>query len=239
MKATMKQNNGKSGAFGIGSKVRGEPKRKEFFMGKKNVSAIESGAGFIGSLASKLIKRLRQMNISDEDIYELAKEGEASDTMVDKIANALAEDIQQAKNIFRLAIGKKRTTKEAVKAGNYDYANDNINNRNFPMRPRPVGEREIILLEFDYDPSSEQAIAEAEKQGLIRPDHEDALDFGEQFPEKQREHPIVFLHEPWQGPDGGLGVMVLGRSVSSERSLSLSGFRSGWGRHCRFAFVRK
>ena len=56
---------------------------------KKDISGIESGAGFIGSLASKLIKKARQKGISDERIYELAREGEATDDMIDRIVNAL------------------------------------------------------------------------------------------------------------------------------------------------------
>ena len=56
---------------------------------KKNVSAIESGAGFIGSLASKLVKRARQKGIPDEKIYDLVREGEATDEMIDRIINVL------------------------------------------------------------------------------------------------------------------------------------------------------
>jgi|WetSurMetagenome_2_1015567.scaffolds.fasta_scaffold46344_3 hypothetical protein len=208
-------------------------------MAKKNVSSIESGAGFIGSLASKLVKRLRQINISDDDIYELVKEGEASDSMIDKIADVLAGIIQQAKDIFRLVVGRHKTTEEAVAAGKYDWTNENINSRNFPYRTRrPKGNREIVLIEFDYDPDSEQVIAEAEKQGLVRPDYEDALDFGEQFPEKQREFPIVFLHEPWLDSFGFLVVVVLSCG-SSERGLGLGDFRFRWFCYYRFAFVRK
>lgn len=56
---------------------------------KKNVSAIESGAGFIGSLASKIVKRARQKGIPDEKIYDLVREGEATDNMIDRIINVL------------------------------------------------------------------------------------------------------------------------------------------------------
>lgn len=204
---------------------------------KKNISVVESGAGFIGSLASKLIKSLRQMNVPDEDIYELVKEGEASEVMIGLIADSLANFIRQAKNIFCL-IGQHKTTEEAVKAGNYDWVNSNVNSQNFPMRLRLAGKKTIEFLEFDHDSTSDEVLAKAERRGLERPVYEDAFDFGEQFPEKQRERSIVFLHEPWQGPLGGLLVIVL-HSDSVERLLSLDYFAYRWIRYSLFAFVRK
>lgn len=64
-------------------------------MGKKDVSAIESGAGFIGSLASKLIKSARQKGVSDEKIYDLAREGKATDEMINRIIEALFGNISE------------------------------------------------------------------------------------------------------------------------------------------------
>ncbi len=58
-------------------------------MSKKDVTAIESGAGFIGSLAFKLIKRARQAGVSDEAIHELAREGEVADAKIDQIVAVL------------------------------------------------------------------------------------------------------------------------------------------------------
>lgn len=143
------------------------------------------------------------------------------------------------KNVFRLIVGHK-TTEEAMAAGHYDYVNPGITSRNFPLRirPRVGGAREIVLLEFNYDPDSEQVLAEAKRLGLERPDYDDSFDFGEQFPDVQRKFPVVFLHEPWQGLHHDLHVVVLD-SDSSERYLDLGSFRLGWYRHCRFAFVRK
>lgn len=205
-------------------------------MAKKNVSAIVSGAGWIASLADGLIKALRERGVSDEAIHSLVTEG--GELPIGKIADALAEVIQQAENVFRLIVGQHKTMEEAVKAGKYDWVNDDINSRNFPVRPRPVGKRIIELIEFDHDTTSKEALAEAEKRGLERPVYGDAFDFGEQFLEKQRERPIVFLNEPWQIPYGCLCVLVLDGS-SVERRLSLSRFDRGWPRHYVFAFVRK
>ena len=144
-----------------------------------------------------------------------------------------------AKNIFRLTkIGDGRTTEELVRAGNYNYADPGINSRNFPVRPAKRGVREIVLLEFDHDPTSEEVLAEAMKQNLDRPVYEDALYFGVEHPEVQRERPVVFLHEPWRYPGGYLSVLYLWSSAG-HRELYLSWFGSRWDCYYRFAFVRK
>lgn len=221
--------------FGAGA--RDGPKKGDTEMSKrKNVSMSVSVAGWVGSFVGELIPALRECGIPDEEILAFVTTG--GKTSVGKIAEVLAGAIRQAKNIFHLIASQHKITEEAVSAGNYDWTNENINRENFPYRNRPMGIREIVLLEFDHDPSSDQVMVEAEKQGLVRPDYEDALDFGEQFPEKQREFPIVFLHEPWQVSGGSGDVLVL-LSFSSKRNLNLRCLDRRWHRSYRFAFVRR
>lgn len=139
---------------------------------------------------------------------------------------------------FQIDATGTRTTDKVVAAGNYDWKNDWVNGKNFPMRPIPEGHREIVLMEFDHDHSSEEVLAEAERQGLERPRYEDALFFGEQHPEEQRKNPIVFLHEPWQCPLRVLSVLVF-YCVDRGRSMHLTYFVNKWRQRCRFAFVQK
>lgn len=157
---------------------------------------------------------------------------------VGKIADMLAEVIRQAKNLFRITVGDGRTTEGLVRDGRYDYANSYIISQNFPMRSRKPGVKEVVLLEFDRDVTSEEAIAEATRQGLERPTYEDALYFGIQYPDVQRERLVVFLHEPWRDPNGYLFVVCLWRRIG-RRGLDLRWFGLRWGRGSRFAFVRK
>lgn len=204
---------------------------------KKNVSLIVSGAGWIGSLTDMLIRALRERGVSDGAIHGLVVEG--GDLPIEKIADVLVEVIEQAKNIFRLMVGKKRTTEEMVKAGKYDWSDDNITSKNFPVRSRSTKRVVIELVKFDPDLTWEEVLTEAEKRGLKRPDYEDALLFGEQHPEKQRElRRIVFLHEPWSRPPNFLSVLML-LGNSNERSLRLAWLGNGeWARDCYYAFVR-
>ena len=204
-------------------------------MGKNSPSFVVSGAGWIASLADGLIKDLREKGASDDDIHSLVMSGGI--LPIGKIGDALMDVIRQLKNFFQLAIGGNRTTEEVVAAGKYDYSNDNVNSQNFPMRPGR-GHSQIEIIDFGREVTSEEALIEAKKRGLERPDYEDALLFGEQFSEKQRERPIVFLHEPWLNPDRLLHVLVLrGRSVG--RRLDLDWFAFSWRRDYVFAFARK
>lgn len=201
----------------------------------------------LGALMRKIVDLSLEML---KVIYDLVEKlsGEAGQEWLAELKKFLRKEncwtgvkdtVQQAKNIFCLIVGQHKNTEEAVSAGKYDGVSDNINSQNFPMRSRPVGKRIVELIEFDYNPTSKQVLAEAEKRGLERPVYEDAFDFGEQFSEKQRERPIVFLHEPWQGPVGGRRVLVL-HGDSSGRHLGLDWFDHGaGGRRVVFAFVRK
>lgn len=106
------------------------------------------------------------------------------------------------------------------------------------MRPMPEGAREIVFLEFDHEPTSEEVLAEAAQQGLERPRYEDALFFGEQHPEEQRTAPIVFLHRP-QWLRKRLSCVLALTGNGDERGLIWGYPDNQWGRWCRFAFVHK
>jgi hypothetical protein len=139
---------------------------------------------------------------------------------------------------YPITLGDGRTTEELVSAGRYEYAHSCVTSDNFPARSfgGPDG-REIVLLAFDHEVTSEAAIAEATRLGLDRPVYEDALHFGTAYPEVQRERPIVFLHDPWFGFFGRRDVLCLWCNAG-RRELGLEGFDDTWSAEYRFAFVR-
>ena len=140
--------------------------------------------------------------------------------------------------IYRLVTGDRRSTEALVEAGNYAYAHSCVSSENFPARHRDARSvREIVLIEFDHDVSSAEAIMEADRRGLVRPMYEDALYFGIEHPDVQRERPVVFLHDPWFGFFGRRDVLCLW-SNAGRRELGLEGFDDSWSRSYRFAFVR-
>jgi len=189
-----------------------------------------------GTIAEQVVVELAKKGVTEADIELVGTKGGMS--AVGIFVDAFMQCLRQVKNACRIMTGGTRTTDEVIAAGSYGWANDLVNGENFPMRPMPEGHREIVYLEFDHNPSSEEVLAEAKRQGLERPRYEDALFFGEQHPEEQRKAPVVFLHEPWQSPNGSLDVLVL-YCYDRRRDLSLRYFGDGWDRRWRFAVVRK
>jgi len=139
---------------------------------------------------------------------------------------------------YRITTGDGRSTEELVEAGEYAYAHSCVTSENFPARHFDGRQaREIILVPFDHDVTSEEAIAEATQLGFERPTYEDALYFGIEYPDVQREHPVVFLHDPWFGFFGRRDVLCLW-TTAGRRELGLEGFDDRWIRNSCFAFVR-
>ena len=139
---------------------------------------------------------------------------------------------------YRITTGDGRTTEELVEAGGYAYAHSAVFSENFPARsfggPRT---RDIVLLELDRDVSAAEAIEHAASLSLERPTYEDALYFGIEHPDVQRERPIVFLHDPWHGYFGRRDVLLLWTNAGG-RELGLEGFDDPLSRACWFAFVQ-
>ncbi|HEY7437738.1 MAG TPA: hypothetical protein VIE41_21535 [Methylomirabilota bacterium] len=137
---------------------------------------------------------------------------------------------------YRVTRAGSRSTEQLVEAGGYGYAHSCVTSDNFPVRAAAPGPAEIVLIGFDGAVTAAEALAEAACRGLARPTYEDALHFGAEHPEAQRQHAIVFLHDPWVGFFGRRDVLCLW-SNAGRRELGLEGFDDRFGPDCRFAFV--
>lgn len=126
---------------------------------------------------------------------------------------------------------------ELVKCGKYDWVHDLITDERFPLKAHEPVTRKIELVEFDYDPISEEVLDELRRLGLERPTPEDAFYSGIDHLDEQRKRSLVFLHEPVLDPAGNLHVLVLNENVG-RRDLYLRWFDDGWDRNYLFAGVR-
>jgi hypothetical protein len=139
---------------------------------------------------------------------------------------------------YRITTGDGCSTEELVERGGYGYAHSCVTSENFPARhfagPRV---RQLVLLAFDHAVTAGEAITGALAVGLERPEYEDALYFGVEHPEAQRDGPIVFLHDPWFGYFGRRDVICLWTNAG-HRELGLDGFDDRWTTSYRFGFVR-
>lgn len=205
--------NGKPGAFGMGSKVRGEPKQRRGQMGKrKDVSILVSAAGWLGSFIGELIPALRERGISDEKIHAFVNDnGKIS---VEKIADVMAEDIQQAEGVYPTTFDYSEPVEEKVTAGRYDWSNNDITSAHFPTKRTGTVKSGIKLFHFNRNISSEEAIQEMDKEGYRPAEACELLDFGKKHPDVQREFPIVALGSVWRRLRGRRFVVCLGRDVA-------------------------
>ena len=143
---------------------------------------------------------------------------------------------------FVFLVGDGRTKEQMLAAGRYDWVGNVagvfIASPQFRWATAPE-EVDIELVEFDNDLTSEQVLAEFAKRGLEEPTEEDALRFGEKYPDVQNDFPIVFLHKAnlWRDPHGYLDVLVL-RRHGAQRVLDCCWFDYRWRRYSRFAARR-
>ncbi len=137
---------------------------------------------------------------------------------------------------FALVLDPSVPLEEQVQRGNYNYANPAITQEHFSLTLS--GGCEVVLFDPHGTVSSEEMVRRMKQDGYVPATLDDALAMGTQFPERQRQNPIVFLGSVWRDGDGSRRVPVL-FDWSGERGLGLGWFVYGWSVRCRFAAVRE
>jgi hypothetical protein len=130
-----------------------------------------------------------------------------------------------------------RTLADMVKAGRYDWKNDDITSKFFPD-VGPVGEYELVLVHLNRDASTEEVLAELRRLGLEPAFIGMLLAFGEKYPEIQREFPVVGLGSVCVNSNGNRFSPYLNQD-GRGRVLHLRWFGNDWFVHCRFLAFRK
>ncbi|MFC1623604.1 hypothetical protein ACFL05_00595 [Patescibacteria group bacterium] len=154
------------------------------------------------------------------------------------LAEALCPPKNYITHTFTILVDETKTVEELVKEGKFDWSNDDIISKNFPQ---PEGgaksEKEIALFHFNKTMTSDDVIAEMDKDGYRPATIWELLGLGIIQPDLQREFPIIAL--------GSVCVLLGGRRVAGlyrhagERPLDLGWFVDSWSDFCRFAGVRK
>ena len=155
-----------------------------------------------------------------------------------KPAGLPAEASAQAGNIYLLSVDYGRSVEDGVRAGRYDWANSDINSRNFPTERKGPAEVEVELVHFNRGISTDEALGELDRMGYRPAEVHELLAFGEKYPEVQIEFPVVALGSVWRDRYGNrVAPCLLG--LGSERGLDLLWTEYGWDKFFRFAAVRK
>ncbi len=128
-----------------------------------------------------------------------------------------------------------------IAVGNYDWRNDDITDKRFPIVGTGRAEFEYTIFHFDRNMSSEDAVKEivaADAENPWEPAKiENILAYGAKNPEEQRKFPIVGLGSVGR-VFGARYVPFLGR-FDSGRLLYLGWWGFGWDADVRFLAVRK
>lgn len=194
-------------------------------------SDIVSGMGLALSIITNLVGKVRKAGGTDEDIHCLATpEGE---TTLEKMANIIVGAKRQT---FKVLVDYTKSLKQMIKAGKYDWVNNDITNDHFHITGSGQKEVEITLFHFNRGISSDGAIAEMEKAGYRPAFVEELSALGAAEKELQKQFPINALGSVWRCPCGGRVPSLHWRGA--ERRLGLSWFEGGWAEHWRFSAVR-
>lgn len=184
------------------------------------------------SLTGQLFEIGRQLRQTNGYPFDACKLQRALQNAIEGTFNGLP-GIQ-----YFVTVHYDQSVRNAIAAGHYDWENDNITGKNFPSKRAGTADKEIILVKFDDAMDSDAVLSELDKQGLRAAELPEILAFGEQYPDVQREFPIVALASVWRRPDGYRCVPCLVRSAG-RRDLDLRWFDGRWRSVYRFAAVRK
>ncbi|MFA6253209.1 MAG: hypothetical protein WCV69_03010 [Patescibacteria group bacterium] len=125
---------------------------------------------------------------------------------------------------------------ELVRQGNYDWANNSINDHNF--KADEMHQTEVFLKHFGQNMSMEAVLNALDADGLRPATMSELLGFGIRYPELQRQFPIVALGSVLQFTGGGRRAGCLYGSAD-ERRLGLNWVDGDLSGAYRVAAVRK
>jgi len=183
----------------------------------------------LGMLAD-LNHKLQHGKISPKQLERFLKKENPFDSTI---------TITEKHTILQVTVNRDRSIADGVAAGKYNFSNTDITDANFPHTGAGTESSEIVLVHFDALMSTDNVLKELKKRNLRPADIQELLAIGEQFPEQQREFPIIALGSIEQCLDGNRVVPFL-CSDDSKRELYLGWVGVvDWSEICRFAAVRK
>ncbi len=143
---------------------------------------------------------------------------------------------------FLLTFGDGRKATDLLAAGKYDSvdkaARRFVNSKRFRVARKP-GKVKIELVKFNYPASTEEVLCKFESHGLELPTAEDALRFGEKYPQFYKKSSIAFLHKPFaSGRRRALMVLCLG-GFYDGRELGATELNGGGPWHWTFRFAAR
>lgn len=193
------------------------------------------GSDLTFNQGSELLSRLARAGLSVEQAKRLLSDESIASQWVK--AFPVSVTVTDNASTFKVTVDYTLDLAAMIKAGKYDWVNEHISVKNFPIKGRGTTEIELMLVHLDRYATTKEVEAELDKRGLRAATLEELLALGAAQPELQRQFPIVALGSRCVLRRSE-SVPVLCRSID-ERGLDLGYYGDGWNFYYRFLVVRK
>lgn len=193
-------------------------------------SELLSALGTAFQIFKAITDEVLNLGGNDEDVRKILK----CEELRKKIGKLLTEVVRP---VFKVVVDYSCSLAEMISAGHYNWTHNDITTEHFPVQGEGKQEIEITLFHFGKTTTSEEVLAEMEKQGYRPATIEELLALGASQPELQKQFPIVAFGSCWRSQGGRRRVPYLYWSCN-ERELNLGWFEDDWGGYCRFLAVR-
>ncbi|MES2203203.1 MAG: hypothetical protein V4474_02720 [Patescibacteria group bacterium] len=203
---------------------------------------------FTDGQLTKAMETMRQKGMNPDRFNRLLSSGIFADICDpnaclddrDSVRKALRLGVALPENI-PLSVDYGQSLEQMIAAGNYDWKNDDITAKKFPVVGEGIEQFETRVVHFNRTISSEEAVEAIKNINAENPLEpakiEHLLAFGAKYPEEQRKYPIIALGSVAEVL-GDRGVPYLGRD-DARRILGLHWWDFDWDDYYRFLAVRK
>lgn len=203
---------------------------------KKDISILAGTPAPSMDIIAALISEVRNCGGAEEDVYGL--ETPERKILIPKIAELI---MQKVHNTYKITVDYNMSLAEMIKAGNYDWRNNDINDINFPTPPKYLRlgkvNVNIKLVCYGRDMTRNKVLVDLDSHGKRPGILPELLALGARFPFLQLEYPIVQIGSVW--PDrGGLRGTYLRRG-NKERGLSVIWLKYGFRGYYQIIAVQK
>lgn len=208
-------------------------------MGKPR-SELLSGLGTAFEVLKRIVDAVRAQGGSDDDVRTILKNHELRQQMAALIIAAnpnVQKKSGSGTETYPVVVPADRMLIQRIEAGKYDWVNSDITPERFPDLGKP-GEYALEFVHLNKVVSTEAALAEIARRGLVAGDIGQLLALGEKYPELQRKFPIIALRSVCVGSYGNRCSPYLFQD-GRDRDLNLRWIVDDWDEDCRFLAFRK
>ena len=205
-------------------------------MASKKPSLAGDGLGLFTDFVQGVREGLKHAGGTDKQLEGLREESLIA-TVVGLLMVPVRAVLQFLDRTISITPDLSKTMTQLIADGRYDWVNGDVAKHFSIASGQGVHPVDVHLLHYNKQMTSDQVLADVERQGLRPVTFQELLWIGIQHPELQRTFPIIALGTVVQ-VHGYRYVACLGRG-DRERSLYLRWSDGEWHEVCRFAAVRK